>query len=384
MTAFSLAIKSNSGLFSIIYRGFFLFTALFLLLKNFTITFQSKLLSVSIFFWTLYISRFLYDVFHIGIEGPRDSFTLTMFLFGGAIPAFLVPFSLSHHRSKYFFKWINYFVLIQLVLFVFVIGSLQSILQESIFNSGRVHVDALNTITLGHIGVSIFFIYFWEIFDNNNKTWLNFVLILLGLLIMLVAGSRGPVISFIAIFGFILFLNSSSILSYLKYVIITLAFSFATYSISISLSEDFNLKTFDRLFKIFNQDITVEHYSSGRLNSYSKAFQQFIDNPLLGSAYVELESNFYPHNILVESFMAVGVLGGSAFLLLIISGLYYAYKLAKRDIKFALFSYFYIHRTTAVLFSGSIYFSIEFWFCLGIMLAWGTRLNSNTISFSEI
>ena len=54
-----------------------------------------------------------------------------------------------------------------------------------------------------------------------------------------------------------------------------------------------------------------------RERMFASAWQQFLEKPILGSALLEETSGFYPHNLVLEAFMATGIIGGCAYLLLI-------------------------------------------------------------------
>ena len=52
-----------------------------------------------------------------------------------------------------------------------------------------------------------------------------------------------------------------------------------------------------------------------RVLSFQGAYEQFLDHPLFGRYVNEHLTYYYPHNIYLESFMAVGLLGSAPFFL---------------------------------------------------------------------
>ena len=69
----------------------------------------------------------------------------------------------------------------------------------------------------------------------------------------------------------------------------------------------------------------------GRQNLVRDAWHEYLDHPWLGSSIVEKKSLFYPHNAIVEAFMATGTFGGAAFSLLALIAIYRAFRLTRAE-----------------------------------------------------
>ena len=82
--------------------------------------------------------------------------------------------------------------------------------------------------------------------------------------------------------------------------------------IAIGLQDIF-LLTFLRFSEISNDNSSVERFDQLR-----GGYNQFITNPLFGDFLEERVSKEYPHNLILESFMATGIFGGSLFLVFFI------------------------------------------------------------------
>jgi len=50
---------------------------------------------------------------------------------------------------------------------------------------------------------------------------------------------------------------------------------------------------------------------------FKSAWEQFLSYPILGDQYLSRYANYYPHNIFLEVLMALGIIGGIIFILII-------------------------------------------------------------------
>jgi O-antigen ligase len=108
-------------------------------------------------------------------------------------------------------------------------------------------------------------------------------------------------------------------------------------------------------------DIADDTSSVERWDMLSGGFIQFLKEPLLGSFLEERISREYPHNLVVESFMATGLVGGTLFVLYYVASI--------RSMAGVLFqtglSFISLATLSVIilsLFSGGLSFSVDFWF----------------------
>jgi O-antigen ligase len=163
--------------------------------------------------------------------------------------------------------------------------------------STRAVFEALNPITIGYTGLYtaagayvVFLISPWR-----TRIWVAIPAILLGLTVLVVGGSRGPLVAaglFLAVYAFTRTTG-----------IIALVFSV--------------LGAF-MLFNIVGQDLAiVQRFTdiSGDPSVWTRVYVQELSidaalaNPIFGSSYVEPITLAYPHNLLIESAMALGLFG---------------------------------------------------------------------------
>ena len=107
----------------------------------------------------------------------------------------------------------------------------------------------------------------------------------------------------------------------------------------------------------------------GRYDLMNNAWQQFLGHPILGSSLVEQTWMTNPHNIVVESFMATGLMGGIPFCIVVLVGLIKAFRLFLKRPQSSWIPLLFVHSFISSLFSGVLYFEPFFWGTLGALLA---------------
>jgi O-antigen ligase len=111
--------------------------------------------------------------------------------------------------------------------------------------------------------------------------------------------------------------------------------------------------------------------SNYRTTLVLSAIQQFADEPFLGSSLVEKNSGEYPHNLIVESFMATGVVGGIMFVAVLVIGLNSAVRILRFQPTAIWVALIFIQNVIGAQFSGSLWGSYQFWCFALAMLALG-------------
>ena len=166
---------------------------------------------------------------------------------------------------------------------------------------------SLNTIAFGRTAAVLIFICLVYLLQYKTKTWVKvFLLIamLLGIFNIFTAGSRGPLLQLCITVLIYFFTNRNLIkmrsLIALCMIFIILAFLFPNYL-------DVTALLFDRL-----QETGFSSNNSDRIRAsfFNSAWNQFLDNPLLGDSIETIVGGTYPHNLILESLMALGLFGG--------------------------------------------------------------------------
>ena len=106
-----------------------------------------------------------------------------------------------------------------------------------------------------------------------------------------------------------------------------------------------------------------------RAQMYRGALEQFADHPSFGDAIEEKTSQFYPHNLILEAFMATGIVGGLSFLILIFAALSRAWKILRRCSSETWIAVLFIQALVGSMFSGSLYGSGVMWMLMAGVFA---------------
>lgn len=116
-----------------------------------------------------------------------------------------------------------------------------------------------------------------------------------------------------------------------------------------------------------------------RLALQSAAINDFLAHPLLGVAYLEPSFTNYPHNIVIEAAMAMGVAGLVLMLALIAKTAWRIVRLIRADV--LCLGLIAIDALVGAQFSGSLYGAVPVWATMAVVLA--KRMSSPSGESSE-
>jgi len=102
---------------------------------------------------------------------------------------------------------------------------------------------------------------------------------------------------------------------------------------------------------------------SGRLGIYQNTLKQIFQNPLFGSGLEEKHARVYPHNNILEAFMATGVLGGICFCILCWATLKRCFLVLRKKNNYGWIACIFIVYFIQGLFSSSI-INQQFWYSM--------------------
>ena len=165
--------------------------------------------------------------------------------------------------------------------------------------------------------------------SNNNKrdyfsppVWLIILSISSSIIPLILSASRGPIIAILS--SSVIILGFSKV-KYKVFKIFILTIGIIAFSGQfINFVNQTGSSLFDRLGSI-EQDIDNDSTSVVRLHFWREGIDAFLENPILGKS-IELSNGAQAHNIIIEAYMATGVIGGSIFVYLIIYALYQSIK----------------------------------------------------------
>lgn len=305
------------------YRAFALGISLIVLLLNWRKPTKTGVpLKLYFFFWLMLILRIFYDLFirtdvHVNSSNARE---LIIYVFCVClIPSLSAYKSLSSISLEKAFKFILWGYAILIPLFYYNNPLLFSIGSTDYRLSGNI---AMNTIAFGHYGVTLTLLsFFWG--KNTNINWevyLSYFFMLIGVFVMLRAGSRGPLVALFTCFIFYYIsrqkTSNSAVIIFLSIVAFIYAISDLIFdairAISPILAERLTLS---------GRYTELEEFSNGRSSLYDQAIEKFYDSPIFGESFAIINSDgsfIYSHNMVLDAFMALGLLGGIMFIIILL------------------------------------------------------------------
>jgi hypothetical protein len=238
---------------------------------------------------------------------------------------------------------------------------------RDVVNFLRLDTGVLNPISIGHAGVSLFVLLLlrpsvslgqstMRRFRQAASTGLG---LFLAAILILASGSKGPIVAWLVVFLAWLFTLVRASLSEdhgLRGVALALILPLGLLLIVLGVNAVAPLPIIDRFL-----NIAYDQSTSERVRMLTQAVAQFEESPLLGSSVFEYESRIYPHNVIVEAMMVGGVVMLVPFLLLVYESLRVAVSELVQVGKNLWLVLLYLQYLVEVMFSGSLFFSVQFW-----------------------
>lgn len=309
-----------------------------------------------LFWWLLYAIRLCMDF----LVGEPLGAGRALLFYGMVVvaPSFALLFSDRKHLDRTVGPavfWVSALVVCAALVFQYsgLLGS-----RSLMALTGRLSSYSVNSITLGHIASSLIIAVLatsWL----RGKVWIGLKLagVGAGLVCIVLSASKG---AFLALLMSLVFLVAVKVRSG---KVATLLFLTSVAVLAVVVDWDYrDLPLWERVVNMRSDASTTI-----RLQLYADAYQQFLDNPVLGSAYVERNSGTYPHNLILESFMSLGIVGGVLFIILNIAGMNRSWKCAMQGR--VLLPMLYVQAFTSSLFSGALYAHAPLWAMLAIILS---------------
>ena len=356
------------------------FTALAFLIRGRYLV-PNGIIQIFFLFFTIYIIRFVIEVI-LGSSVFSYTISLTEFssyLFGLVIPAFCIHGLFGRDKTPAALMPILYVGLLLFSLatlkYYFIDGN--PILDRLGAN------DILNPITTGHMGVTLLIISTFSVIGlGEEKKTIYKLMYLIGIpfgaLLLIFSASKGPVIAALIILTLMMAIGVKR-KRYLAVVSLCLILILAFIYFYIQAGEQgIDLARF----------LSTEGFSSSqessmeRINLLKEAIRNFIDNPFFGAGPVMKASpEFpYPHNIIVEAFMATGIFGGGLFLAGIICLCYVVIKKLYNFDPYSWVGLLFLQYLIGGIFSGNLYYNLPLWACIGLS---ANLLSSHSYSLRE-
>ena len=377
----SVLIGIDNRSLSIAFRASFLalcLVALFRVVTN-RIQFTRGIIWLPIFvFWFSYLIRLALDTYINPIELSRIPSEYWLFgVFGALIPMVAFMARLDTKWSAIALRRTYYFVLFVALIVTLAFSKEVRSGASLALQIGRLSIASLNPIALGHLGGSLLILTICtlgtEVTAKSRVIFLTVFLasMILGTGLLLSASSRGPILASmtaICVLGISrLDRRKGLLISGLVIVILALGPYLAA---TVESTSQFN--PIQRITN-YGHDKSV----SLRVKMYRGALDQFTDHPVFGDAIEEKTQRFYPHNLILEAFMATGIVGGLSFLILIITALVRAWRILRRYSSETWIAVLFIQALVGAMFSGSLYGSGLMWMLMAGVLTMGRPANDH-------
>ncbi len=167
----------------------------------------------------------------------------------------------------------------------------------------RLGFKALNPISLGHVAGTALICGFYLLYETRPKGMYPRVLawsvVVMGCFVIVLANSRGPIVATgLALAWF--FLVRFKRVAYIMPLLVLIPFFMSTDNILIA-----------NMTERFSVNVGEDLSATGRLFAQELAIRAFLDYPIFGAYYIDprLGAGSYPHNIIIETAMALGITG---------------------------------------------------------------------------
>ena len=329
---------------------------------------MSIISAAAIFFWTAYSLRFIVDAAFLQIPLGTTPSDMALSLFAICLPTFLVLYQIRDiELYRKALPWS------MLALGVCCLASmLRTRTSQDVTLHGRYQGnDILNSVSYGHMGVTAIILGLFVLLQIGRvpRAWYLRVgaagTVCLGAFSILAASSRGALVAGILVIPLIAYLGircGSRFVTVAMCIVLVFVLSVtATYFSRNGLK-------LDRLLASAAAYDTTSDSINTRHNMIRDAWREYMDHPWLGSSIVERNALIYPHNAMVEAFMATGTFGGSAFVLLILTAIYRATRFIRRQPAMAWIPVCFFQQLIGAMFSGGLYGNVPLWGMMAIVL----------------
>ncbi|MHB8108695.1 MAG: O-antigen ligase family protein [Syntrophorhabdaceae bacterium] len=363
---FSLLLRFGSGLV--------FFISAFFLIVNHRILKRNLLLEcltvIGICFLVYYGINLLYKT-----HFPQFSLSKPWFEYIGYLIFFnFLPFiALSFVKKEKYFFYLYYFLLINNTLFLCVYLSFYG---EDAFRGMRYQpFESVNPIGVGYAALLAATLASWKLINaklNLVNIIIHVPIVTAGIILALLSGQRQVLLSLLVTIYLLIQRRLKPIGGrnwFVGAAIFTLVCGLLFYT--MSNSEIFN--------NIFIRVSDTEHRIGGgeeiRILGWIEALNIFLENPITGG-HIELPSYaIYPHNLLLEAFMSMGLLGGAWLSCFFIMVLWQGF--CSVSSRYGWVGLFHIQVALSALFSGALYSNECYWISAGMLLGLG-RVNNQT------
>src|SRR5262245_24365315 len=369
-----LILDVDSRVISVPYRGFFLGLALIVIaaaIQRRDSFYFGRFWWIFWLFWGIYITRLLADtiVSPLPLRLPVEEYYLQVFgLVLFPTIAFFAVLKPDECRLAIFATLIVS-VLACLANYYLAIGAL---LSGSIYRLGT---ETLNPVSFGYLGAMVVLLASFALLrlplrGLRSKIFM-LCLIPVGLLTVGLAGSLGPlaalVITILVLLAYTLRQNTARHAAALTVFLVAFAWIALPHVVEMGSGI---------VERVEATGSGADPSDEDRIWLWTGAWSSFLDHPVVGSGIEPHSLGFYPHNVVLEGFMATGILGGSLLLLMLLYVVKIAIGSLQSRSEYGWIGLLYMQQLIAAITSGAIYGSTGLWYTMAAAISahWAQRL----------
>lgn len=278
------------------------------------------------------------------------------------LPAFILHRYRVHISTKYISKYLIGILLVCMLLSIHkIINGDVEISNDGRFDNGY----GIFSIEFGHYAVSLILLCITQLKTtvNNWAKPLFIIPIAIGFFAAMLAGSRGPIIALIlclVVYYLSNTNNSSKLIKYLFIFVLICPFIIYWAEEISDLFTSMGIRSVDRIYNSFLGDGSLANQTSGRDILYNDALFYFGESPIVGYSYL-IPGKIYCHNIILEQFMALGIFGGSIFLIINVIALKHSWHILRYNREYAIIPLLYIQYFIFGCFSSTSIDLPQYW-----------------------
>lgn len=370
LASITTAFGMNNTVPSMILRGLVAIAAGALLFLRPIRVNNGKVLTLFLLFWLAYFLRLTVSL-HL-LQEPTSGVAGNYWIWAvGAsfLPSLAILLGFNLVRLDQLLPSLVSILIVSILLFI-VFGNTFNINTDGIISDiNRWNTVVMNPISMGHLGVTAVLVGI-SIFTIGpkvrNMRLLGTAAVVLGTLMAFLANSRGPIVALLLTLA-LLFIARGR-----RRTTLGLGVVLALSSVALLLLQQDALFGAGGVLTRFGTIGSTEDLSYlSRYISFNGAINQFLGSPFFGDGIEERITQFYPHNVILEAFMATGIIGGIPFLMLVLGAVHAAWRLVRMGASTAWVGLLAVQYIVGGLFSGAIYQSAVMWVCIALVFsAW--------------
>jgi O-antigen ligase len=244
----------------------------------------------------------------------------------------------------------------------------------------RLGYATLNPISLGELGVTTMVLGLVSVRkaqrSSRRRRLVAACCIVAGFAAVIGAASRGPLVAMLAVTG--LYAMGTVRRKRLSRALVAVCLALAAVWAAAPVAQD--LLSTDLMARVrLLEHPESDPSSAWRLENIPVAMADFFAHPFLGSSIEDVQSHFYPHNVVVEALMATGIAGGGALVFALVGAAGAAFRLLRQGGEGTWVALLFFQYLISANVSGSIITSVTLWCLTAALLGWSRGLGPRRV-----